>query len=196
MAPRPIEILLVEDSPGDIWLIRETLLQGSVPKHIQVLTNGEIALDYLRRKGRFSNAARPDLVLLDINLPRRNGLEVLRAIKSDPGLRSITVVILTTSGAPMDVNAAYDLNVNCYVVKPVNLEEFTGAIRAIERFWMGLAALPTLLSGGSEFEERADTATGGCVTNGGGSASYFDRRARVRRSILVSPGPRVLRARR
>src|SRR5947209_12520946 len=102
MPQRPIEVLLVEDTPGDIWLIRATLLKGPVPKNIHVVTNGEQALDFVRRRGRFSGVVRPDVVLLDINLPRRDGLEVLQEIKSDPDLRSTTVVVLTTSDAPRD----------------------------------------------------------------------------------------------
>jgi chemotaxis family two-component system response regulator Rcp1 len=191
MTLRPVEILIVEDSPGDVWLIRETLRHGPVPKHVHVVTNGEQALEFLRKKGRFSNAVRPDIVLLDLNLPRRNGLEVLREVKNDPDLRSITVIVLTTSDAPADVNTAYDLNANCYVVKPVDLERFTGAIRAIERFWMGLASLPTLLSWGHANQERTDTAAGGSATNGGGPASHSHR---VGRTVLLSARKQVRRA--
>jgi two-component system, chemotaxis family, response regulator Rcp1 len=139
---RPVQILLIEDSPGDVWLTREILMQGPVPKEVHVVTNGELAIRYLRRRGEFSSATRPDLVLLDLNLPRRNGFEVLREIKSDPSLRSITVVVLTTSESESDVNAAYDLNANCYVVKPVDLEQFTTAIQGIEEFWLRMAMLP------------------------------------------------------
>jgi len=163
MIQRPVEVLLVEDSPGDIWLTREALMQGSIPKRISVVTNGEQAIDFLRRRGAYENARRPDLVLLDLNLPRRDGLEVLREIKSDPELKTITVIVLTTSEAPTDVNAAYDLNANCYVVKPVDLEQYTSAIRGIESFWMTLASLPTLTpappiaeKGGSENGDSAD----------------------------------------
>jgi chemotaxis family two-component system response regulator Rcp1 len=175
MTQRPIEILLVEDSPGDIWLTRETLLQGPVPKNISVVINGEQALDYLRRKGRFSNALRPDLVLLDLNLPRRDGLEVLRVIKTDPDLSSITVIVLTTSHAPSDVNAAYDLNANCYVVKPVNLEDFTVAIRGIENFWMRIASLPTAAPEGQAGKQRGESAAGGTEGNGEGPVSRSHR---------------------
>lgn len=172
MTHRPIEILLVEDSPGDIWLTRETLLKGPVPKNVSVVTNGEQALDYVRRKRRFSDAVRPDLVLLDLNLPRRDGLEVLRVIKSDPDLQSITVIVLTTSDASSDINTAYDLNVNCYVVKPVNLEDFTLAIRGIENFWMEIASLPTFAPEGRAGEGLAESAAGGSETNGGGPVSH------------------------
>lgn len=148
MLARPIEILMVEDSPGDVWLIRETLLQGSVPKNINVVHNGEHALDYVRQRGAYAAAPRPDLILLDLNLPRRDGLEVLGELKADPELRAITVVVLTTSSSPVDVNAAYGANANCYVVKPVDYDKFTLAIRAIEEFWMAMATLPTLLPPG------------------------------------------------
>lgn len=175
MTSRPIEILLVEDSPGDIWLTRETLLEGPVRKNINVVTNGEQALDYLKRKGRFPNAGRPDLVLLDLNLPRRDGLDVLRLIKNDPDLSMITVIVLTTSHAPSDVNAAYDLKANCYVVKPVNLEDFTIAIRGIEDFWMRLATLPTFAPEGRAEGKRADSAAGGADINTGGPSSHSHR---------------------
>ena len=148
MTRRPVEILLVEDAPGDIWLIRETLQEGPIQKNIHAVSNGEQALEFLHKQGRFADAIRPDLILLDLNLPRRNGFEVLREIKSDPVLRTITVIVLTTSGAPSDVNTAYDLNANCYVVKPSNLEDFTLAIHAIERFWISMALLPTLAPDG------------------------------------------------
>jgi chemotaxis family two-component system response regulator Rcp1 len=184
MNQRPFEILLVEDSPGDVWLTRETLLQGGVPKNINVVTNGEQALDYLQRRAPFLKAVRPDLVLLDLNLPRRDGLEVLKEIKDDPVLRSITVVILTTSEAPTDVNAAYDLNANCYIVKPVDLESFTQAIRGIEHFWMSMASLPTMGPRNDGKADRADSTTGRpkAETNGPESVPRGVRpRLRVRR---------------
>lgn len=181
MLSRPIEILLVEDSPGDIWLTRETLLQGPVPKNIRIVTNGEQALDFVNRRGEFADEVRPDLVLLDLNLPRRDGLDVLREIKKSPDLRSITVIILTTSQAPVEVNAAYDLNVNCYVVKPVDLEEFTIAIRGIEHFWMSLASLPTLAPGGAAGVEKAQAAGGATVAEGNGSSAQT--RIAVRKKI-------------
>lgn len=196
MTQLPIEILLVEDSPGDIWLTRETLLQGPVPKNISIVINGEQALDYLRRTGRFQHSPRPDLVLLDLNLPRRDGLEVLRVIKNDPALRSITVIVLTTSGAPSDVNTAYDLNANCYVVKPVNLEDFTVAIRGIENFWMRIASLPAAAPEGQAGGELAESAAGGAESNCGGPVSHSHRvMHRPRITVLRRPMPSV-RARR
>jgi len=160
---RPVQILLIEDSPGDVWLTREILLQGPVPKEVHVVTNGELAIRYLRRRGEFASAPRPDLVLLDLNLPRRNGFEVLREIKSDPLLRSMTVIVLTTSESESDVNAAYDLNANCYVVKPVDLERFTAAIQGIEEFWLRMAMLPRpgRIAGNGEGDGAANASSGG-----------------------------------
>lgn len=139
---RPTQVLLVEDSPGDAWLIRDILSEGSIPKDIHLVTNGERALRFLRRVAEYADAPRPDLVLLDVNLPGRNGLDVLREIKGDPALRTITVVVLTTSDSIADVNEAYNLNANCYVVKPVDLGLFTEAVRGIEEFWLRTAMLP------------------------------------------------------
>lgn len=161
MTQRPIEILLVEDSPSDVWLTRQALLAGAVPKNINTVSNGEQAIDFLRRRGPYVNAPRPDLVLLDLNLPRVNGLEVLLEIKTDPILKSITVIVLTTSEAAVDVNAAYDLNANCYVVKPTDYEQFLVAIRGIEEFWMRLASLPGFTSSPGPSKEgiEADAAS-------------------------------------
>jgi len=166
MKQRPIEILLVEDSPSDVWLIRQALQEGAVPKRIGVVGNGEQAVDYLRKRGPYLDSPRPDIILLDLNLPRLTGLEVLREIKSDPELKSITVIVLTTSEAPQDVNAAYDLNANCYVVKPVDFEQFMAAIRGIEEFWMSVASLPSLTDPPAKQEGRKDEA----AANGGGAA--------------------------
>ena len=191
---RPIEILLVEDSPGDIWLTREALMQGPVPKNINVVTNGEQALDFVRKRGQFASVTRPDLVLLDLNLPRRDGLEVLREIKSDAELSAITVIVLTTSEAPPDVNSAYDLNANCYVVKPVDLEEFTVTIRGIEDFWMNVASLPTTPPFGTgESTQHGGAATGGASQGSNGSPSSrrregiraIQRRRLARKRVLM-----------
>src|SRR5881275_1713864 len=110
---RPAQVLLIEDSPGDAWLVRDILMKGAVPKDIHLVTDGASALRFLRGLGEYAQAPRPDLILLDVNLPGRNGLEVLREIKSDPALRTISVIVLTTSDAVSDVNLAYDLNANC-----------------------------------------------------------------------------------
>ncbi|MBV8819491.1 MAG: response regulator [Acidobacteriaceae bacterium] len=171
MPSRPFEILMVEDSPSDVWLTREILMQGSTPKNITVVHDGEQALEYLYRRGKYVDATRPDLVLLDINLPRKNGLEVLERVKANPELRAITVVVLTTSEAADDVNAAYELNANCYIVKPVNLDAFTMAIRGIEEFWMSLATLPTTLPPGAEFGSEDVQKPSFEEGNGAGSAS-------------------------
>lgn len=163
MYPRPVEILLVEDSPADARLAREALLQGNVPKRITTVTDGAQAIDFVKRRGQFKGARRPDLVLLDLNLPRRDGLQVLREIKTDPELRSITVIVLTTSQFARDVNTAYDLAANCYIVKPVDLDQFYTMIRGIEEFWMSLASLPTL--------SQDPTSSNGGESNGDESSS-------------------------
>lgn len=165
MNQRPVEVLLVEDSPADARLAREALEEGSVPKRITVVSDGAEAIEYVRKRGRFHNAPRPDLVLLDLNLPKRDGLEVLREIKADPELRSITVIVLTTSQFPKDVNTAYELSANCYIVKPVELEEFYQAMRGIEEFWMSLASLPTL---GRDPRPAADIGAGEADQRSGG----------------------------
>jgi CheY-like chemotaxis protein len=141
--PRPVEILLVEDDPGDVLMTREALEDHEVPTSLSVVSNGEDAIAYLRRQGRFSDAVSPDLVLLDLNLPRRNGREVLSDIKGDPELRRIPVVVLTTSDSQEDVHAAYDLHANAYVRKPVDYEQFASAVRSIDDFFVGVVRLPT-----------------------------------------------------
>ena len=140
--PHVVEVLVVEDNPPDARLIEEILRNGTVRKNVRVAVNGDEALAFLRREGPFVDAARPSLVILDLNLPGRDGREVLREIKSDPKLRCLPVVVLTTSGAPIDVQNAYDLQANAYIVKPVGLDAFTEAIQAVERFWLSSAQLP------------------------------------------------------
>jgi len=140
--PRLVEILLVEDSPPDARLVEEILRGGPVPKNVRIAGDGDEALSFLRREGEFLDAPRPSLVILDLNLPGRDGRDVLREIKNDPKLRCIPVVVLTTSGAPTDVHHAYDLQANAYIVKPVGLDAFTEAIQALERFWLSSAQLP------------------------------------------------------
>ncbi len=139
---QPIEILLVEDDPGDVLMTREAFEDYKIANRLTVVSNGEDAMAYLRRRGRFTEAATPDLVLLDLNLPRRNGREVLADIKGDPSLRRIPVVILTTSEAEEDVIAAYDLHANAYVRKPVDFEQFVSAVRAIDDFFITVVRLP------------------------------------------------------
>ncbi len=139
---RPVEILLVEDSPGDVQLTIEALRDAEVHNHLHVTTDGEEALRFLRREPPYADAPRPDLVLLDLNLPKKSGREVLAEVKADPVLRRIPVVVLSTSESREDVLAAYDLSANCYVTKPVDLDQFLDVIRAIDSFWLVLAKLP------------------------------------------------------
>lgn len=139
---RPIEILFVEDNPGDVRLTDEALRGGKVINNLHVVGDGEQALEFLRREGPYAEAPRPDLILLDLNLPKVDGREVLSQIKRDPKLRPIPVVVLTTSGAEEDVCRAYDLNCNCYITKPVDLEQFIQVVKSIESFWLTIVTLP------------------------------------------------------
>ncbi|WP_426756872.1 response regulator [Myxococcus sp. Y35] len=138
----PIEILLVEDNPGDVRLTIEALKEGKVRNRLSVARDGVEALAFLRRVGAYSNAARPDLILLDLNLPRKDGREVLAEIKVDPSLRRIPVVVLTTSKAEEDILRTYDLHANCYIAKPVDLEQFISVVRSIDDFWLSVVRLP------------------------------------------------------
>jgi len=137
-----VEILLVEDSPADARLTQEAFKDGKVRNNLAVVSDGLQAMAYLRREGRFADAARPDLVLLDLNLPKMDGREVLKRMKTDPGLMTIPVVILTTSQADVDVLAAYEYHANCYIQKPVDLTRFLAVIAAIETFWLTVVKLP------------------------------------------------------
>ena len=139
---KPIEILLVEDSPGDVRLTKESLGEAKVHNNMIVASDGVEAMACLRREGQYANASRPDLILLDLNLPRMNGFEVLDAIKEDPDLKRIPVVILTTSQAEQDIIRSYDLYANAYVNKPVDLEQFIRVIKSIEDFWLEIVKLP------------------------------------------------------
>ena len=140
---RPVRILLVEDNPGDADLTLEVLKDGRFPHELSLTWNGEEALAYLRKQGAFARVERPDLILLDLNLPRKGGREVLAEIKQDPGLREIPVIVLSTSHSEQDVREAYSLHANSYIVKPVELEQFWATIQVIEEFWLGLTALPS-----------------------------------------------------
>jgi CheY-like chemotaxis protein len=139
----PVEILLVEDNAGDVRLTQEALREGRVCNRLSVARDGVEALAYLRREGPHAYAPRPDLVLLDLNLPRKSGREVLQEMKSDPELRSIPVVVLTTSEDQQDVQRSYELNANCYITKPVELDEFLGVIQSVQDFWFTVVKLPT-----------------------------------------------------
>ena len=139
---RSIEILLVEDNPGDARLTLEALREAKVRNHIHVVEDGVEAMEYLRRQGRYSEAPRPDLILLDLNLPKKDGREVLAEVKADPVLKRIPVVVLTTSRAEEDVLRAYDLHANCYVTKPVDLEQFMRIVSLIDEFWIKVVTLP------------------------------------------------------
>lgn len=143
IAPRPIEILLVEDSPGDVTLTIEALRDAKVANNLHVARDGEEALRFLRQEGEFADKPRPDLILLDLNMPRKDGREVLADLKIDPELKRIPVVVLTTSQSEDDVAAVYNLSANCYVAKPVDLDQFLGVVRAIDDFWLSLVKLPS-----------------------------------------------------
>lgn len=138
----PIEILLVEDNPGDVRLTQEALKEGKVRNHLSVVDDGAKAIDYLFRRDAYAQAPRPDLILLDLNLPKKDGREVLAEIKGDASLRSIPVVVLTTSQADEDVVRAYDLHVNCYITKPIDLYQFLNVVKAIEDFWLTIVKMP------------------------------------------------------
>jgi CheY-like chemotaxis protein len=139
---KPIEILLVEDNPGDVRLTVEALEEAKVINHLTVLEDGAEALTYLRRQGAYAEAARPHLIILDLNLPKKDGREVLADIKEDDSLKRIPVVVLTTSDDEQDVLKSYNLHANCYVTKPVDLERFIKVVRSIEDFWLGVVVLP------------------------------------------------------
>lgn len=141
-APRPIEILMVEDNPGDVRLTREVLRECKLRNNLSVVDDGEAAMEYLRREAGYDDVTRPDLILLDLNLPRKDGREVLAEVKSDPELRRIPVVVLTSSEAEEDIVRSYDLHANCYISKPVGLEEFETVVRTIEDFWFQIVRLP------------------------------------------------------
>jgi CheY-like chemotaxis protein len=139
---RPIEILLVEDSPSDTDLTIEALREAKVRNHLSIAEDGVQALEFLRRQGKHGAAPRPDLIMLDLNLPRKDGREVLAEIKADDTLKTIPVVVLTTSRAEQDVLQAYNHHANCYITKPVDFEQFLHVVRSIESFWLMVVTLP------------------------------------------------------
>jgi len=138
----PAELLLVEDNPGDVRLTMEALKEAKVINNLSVVRDGEEAMAVLRRQGKYAHAPRPDLVLLDLNLPKKGGLEVLAEIKQDPDLKQIPVVVLTTSQAEQDVLRTYELHANCYIVKPVDLNQFISVVQSVENFWLAVVTLP------------------------------------------------------
>jgi CheY-like chemotaxis protein len=139
---RPLEILLVEDNPADVRLTQEAFREGKIRNTFAVARDGVEAMEFLRGQGKFAGVTRPDLILLDLNLPRKDGREVLAEIKADPALMRIPVVVLTTSQAEMDIVKSYNLHANCYVVKPVDLDQFIEVIKSIDNFWLSAVTLP------------------------------------------------------
>jgi len=139
---KPIEILLVEDSPSDAALTVEALMMGKVANTLTRVEDGVEAMAYLRREGRYATAARPDLIMLDLKLPRKDGREVLAELKNDPNLKTIPVIVLTTSRSDKDILYSYQLNANCYITKPVDFKDFIEVVRSIENFWLTVVTLP------------------------------------------------------
>jgi two-component system response regulator len=139
---RPIEILLVEDNPGDVELTREALDTAKVSNRLHVVDDGADAVEFLFRRGRFKDVPRPDIILLDLNLPKKDGRQVLSEIKAEPSLAQIPVVVLTTSQAEEDILRAYQLHANCYVTKPVDFNQFLHIVSTIEEFWLSVVKLP------------------------------------------------------
>jgi two-component system, chemotaxis family, response regulator Rcp1 len=139
-----IDILLVEDNPADVRLTQEAMRESKLLNRLTVMPDGVEALAYLKREGQYANATRPDLILLDLNLPKKDGRELLADIKNDSRLKSIPVVVLTTSDAHTDVVKSYNLHANCYISKPIELDKFLSIVRVIENFWFGIVKLPSL----------------------------------------------------
>ena len=139
---RPINLLLIEDNPGDVRLTQEAFKEGKLTYQMDVVMDGVEAIHFLRRRPPYENAATPDIILLDLNLPKKDGREVLAEIKADKDLRRIPVIVLTTSNAEQDILKSYDLHVNCYINKPVDFDRFFDIIQKIEDFWLTIAILP------------------------------------------------------
>ncbi|OGS37062.1 MAG: response regulator [Elusimicrobia bacterium RIFOXYB2_FULL_49_7] len=140
---KPIEILLVEDNPGDIRLTQEAFKEAKISNHISIVQNGEQAIAFLHKENDYANMPTPAIILLDLNLPKKDGREVLAEIKEDPNLKRIPVVILTTSKAEEDILKTYNLHVNCYITKPVDLDQFLEVIKSIENFWLTVVRFPS-----------------------------------------------------
>jgi CheY-like chemotaxis protein len=139
---KPVEILLVEDSPSDAALTIEALEAGKVANKLTLVEDGVEAMDFLRRRGKYAKATRPDLIMLDLNLPRKDGREVLVEIKNDPDLKIIPIIVLTTSHSDKDILQSYQLNANCYITKPVDFTQFIDVVKSIEKFWLTVVTLP------------------------------------------------------
>jgi CheY-like chemotaxis protein len=140
---RPVEILMIEDNPGDARLAREALKEGNILNTLYVMKDGREGLDFLYRRGRYLNVPKPDIILLDLNLPGLDGRQVLQEIKSNDSLKLIPVIVLTSSAAEEDILKSYDLHANCYIVKPVDFEKFTQIVKQLEDFWFSVVKLPT-----------------------------------------------------
>ncbi len=140
---RPVEILLVEDNEGDVGLVEEVFQEGRINNNLSVAEDGEEAMMFLRKEGQFANASRPDLILLDLNLPGKDGREVLKEVKEDVNFKKIPVVVLTTSKAEEDILKSYDLHANSYITKPVDFNQFINVIKSIESFWLEVVKLPS-----------------------------------------------------
>ena len=138
----PVEILLVEDNPGDVRLIQEAIKENKMLNNLSIVWDGVEAMAFLRREDGYADAVRPDLILLDLNLPRKDGREVLAEIKQDPDLKRIPVIVLTTSAAEQDIVRSYNLQANCYITKPVDLDQFIVIVKTIEDFWLTIVKLP------------------------------------------------------
>jgi len=138
----PIEILMIEDNPGDVRLTQEALKENKIYNRLYAVGDGVEAMAFLRREGKYADAPRPDLILLDLNLPKKDGREVLAEVKADEGLKRIPVVILTSSQAEEDIIRTYNLHANCYITKPVDLDQFIRVVKSIEEFWLTIVKLP------------------------------------------------------
>jgi CheY-like chemotaxis protein len=142
-AGRTLEILMVEDNPGDVRLVTEVVSEAKLHARLSAVRDGEEGLAFLRREGKYAQAPIPDLVLLDLNLPRKDGRELLAEIKRDPHLRHLPVIVLTTSRAEQDILKSYDLHANCYIIKPLGLDQVFSVMRSVVEFWFSVATLPT-----------------------------------------------------
>ena len=143
MNGRPIEVLLIEDSPGDVRLTKEALKEGKILNNLNVVNDGVEAMGFLKKEGEYQISPTPDLILLDLNMPKKDGREVLSEIKADINLRTIPVVVLTTSSAEEDILKSYDLHANCYITKPVDFDQFIKVVKSINEFWLNIVKLPS-----------------------------------------------------